>query len=141
MERLTYRCFLPDLTGFIRLHCARPNCQHYLSGPDPERKNPQPGFNPAIAVCRLQGTATTPSSAAKSIKNYKIFNGGEGGIRTLGRFEPTPAFQAGPLSQTRTPLRIESCTETCNIYVILWSKYFYICIIKFEVFFGGRRGI
>ncbi|PUU88714.1 MAG: hypothetical protein CI949_3005, partial [Halanaerobium sp.] len=34
-------------------------------------------------------------------------NGGEGGIRTLGRFEPTPAFQAGPLSQTRTPLRKE----------------------------------
>ena len=24
MKRLAYRCFLPDLTGFTRLHCARP---------------------------------------------------------------------------------------------------------------------
>jgi len=31
---LTYRCFLPDLAGFISLCCARPNPQHHLIRPD-----------------------------------------------------------------------------------------------------------
>ena len=66
METFTYRCFLPDLTGLVKLHCVRPSLQHHLSGPDPTRKSPQRDFDPAIAGCRLQGTATTPSSTAKT---------------------------------------------------------------------------
>jgi len=67
METSTYRCFLPDLTEFTELHCARPNRQHHFPRPDPKRLDPQHGFNPAIAACRLQGTATAPSSTANLI--------------------------------------------------------------------------
>lgn len=28
----TYRCFLPDLAGFMNFRCAGPNNQHYLLG-------------------------------------------------------------------------------------------------------------
>jgi len=72
METFIYRCFLPDLTGFIKLHCVRPNRQHHLSRPDPKRNNPQHGIDPAIAGCRLQGTATTPSSTAKLLNYIKL---------------------------------------------------------------------
>ena len=72
METFAYRCFLPDLTEFTKLHCVRPDHQHHLPGPDPKKKSPQHGFNPAIADCRLQGTATTPFSTAKLLDKIII---------------------------------------------------------------------
>ncbi len=65
MRRFAYRCFLPDLTGFTRSHCAGPNPQRCLRRPDPKKERPRTGFNPAIADCGLQGTATSPFSTAK----------------------------------------------------------------------------
>jgi len=29
-ENVTYRCFLSDLTGFVKLRRTRPSLQHYL---------------------------------------------------------------------------------------------------------------
>jgi hypothetical protein len=65
MRRFAYRCFLPDLTGFTSSHCAGPNLQRCSRWPDPKKDRPQTGFNPAIADCGLQGTATSPFSTAK----------------------------------------------------------------------------
>ena len=47
----TYRCFLPDLTGFVKSYCARPNRQHHLVEPDPTRSILKQEFDPAIAAC------------------------------------------------------------------------------------------
>src|SRR3989304_806271 len=44
------------------------------------RRSLERGFNPAVADCGLQGTATSPSSTA----TLYVPNGGEGGIRTHG---------------------------------------------------------
>ena len=34
----TYRCFLPDLTGFMASRCAGPGSHSHLQGPDPKRQ-------------------------------------------------------------------------------------------------------
>lgn len=39
MVWLTYRCFLPDLTGFIRYHCAEPNLQRHLLRADLKKQD------------------------------------------------------------------------------------------------------
>src|SRR3970040_1559582 len=44
------------------------------------RRSLERGFNPAVADCGLQGTATSPSSTA----TLYVPNGAEGGIRTHG---------------------------------------------------------
>ena len=49
-----YRCFLPDLTGFTGLRCARPNCHRHLYGADPTKTSLDQGFNPAAADCRYR---------------------------------------------------------------------------------------
>ena len=54
-------------------------------------------FNPAIADCGLQGTATSPSSTAKSK------NGGGGGIRTHGTVARTRHFQCRTFGHSATP--------------------------------------
>lgn len=64
IDGLVYRCFLPDLTGFTSIYCARPNYQHYLTNADPTKCVLKLSINPATADCRLQGTATSPSSTA-----------------------------------------------------------------------------
>ena len=87
----TYRCFLPDLTGFIDFRCVGPDSQHHLYRPDPTVYGLGEEFDPAVADCRLQGTANSPSSTE---------NGGKSGIRTLGRVAPTHAFQACSLSRS-----------------------------------------
>src|SRR5690606_12215535 len=35
-DQTAYRCFLPDLTGFTAVCCARPDCQHYVQRSGPE---------------------------------------------------------------------------------------------------------
>jgi len=42
----TYRCFLPDLTGFVALRCAGPGYQHYLSRAVPAVPRPRAGIRP-----------------------------------------------------------------------------------------------
>ena len=41
-------------------------------------------------------------------------NGGEGGIRTLGRFDPPSDFKSGALSQTLPPLLIKRGADCPN---------------------------
>ena len=54
MRLSTYRCFLPDLTGFMKPHCARPNRQHHLPRPDPTGPVLKWEFDPAIADCEYR---------------------------------------------------------------------------------------
>ena len=60
-----YRCSLPGLAGFDASRCVGPNLQRrpvrLIRHERPSRRE----FNPAIADCGLQGTATSPSSTAK----------------------------------------------------------------------------
>ena len=58
----TYRCFLPDLTGFMSFHCVGPSSQHHLYRSDHTFYNLGEEFTPAVAGCRLQGTANSPAS-------------------------------------------------------------------------------
>ena len=68
-----YRCSLPGLAGFDASRCVGPNLQRrpvrLIQHKRPSRRE----FNPAIADCGLQGTATSPSSTAKA-------SGGDKGI-------------------------------------------------------------
>ena len=48
-EYSTYRCFLPDLTGFIALRRARPGPQHRFTRTVLKDRDLEKGFNPAIA--------------------------------------------------------------------------------------------
>ena len=61
-----YRCSLPGLAGFDASRCVGPNLQRrpvrLIQHKRPSRRE----FNPAIADCGLQGTATSPSSTAKA---------------------------------------------------------------------------
>ncbi|ABZ83742.1 hypothetical protein HM1_0814 [Heliomicrobium modesticaldum Ice1] len=47
----TYRCFLPDLAGFIGFRCAGPNLQRHLQKPDPTSQALNSGIHPAAADC------------------------------------------------------------------------------------------
>ena len=62
----TYRCFLPDLTGFVAFRCAGPGYQRYLSRAVPAVPRPRAGIQPRYSGLRVQGTASSPSSTAKS---------------------------------------------------------------------------
>ena len=72
-----YRCSLPGLAGFDASRCVGPNLQRrpvrLIQHKRPSRRE----FNPAIADCGLQGTATSPSSTAKA-------SGGDKGICFVG---------------------------------------------------------
>lgn len=90
-----YRCFLPDLTGFRDLYCAGPNYQHHLRGADQTNQTLSWEFNLAIADCKLQGAATSPSSTILAERK---------GFEPLGRFPAhtlsrrTPSAWLGHLS-------------------------------------------
>ena len=64
IEGLTYRCFIPDLTGFISFYCEGSNSQRHFPLADLKPWRLDGEFNPATADCRLQGTANSPSSTA-----------------------------------------------------------------------------
>ncbi len=61
-ETSIYRCFLPDLTGFIALRRARPNLQHRPDKTVPRGKRPREGIQPRYSGLRVQGTAGSPPS-------------------------------------------------------------------------------
>jgi hypothetical protein len=67
-------------------------------------------FNPAVADCGLQGTATSPSSTAKlcrlpacEVLPASGGNGGGGGIRTHGTVARTRHFQCRTFGHSATP--------------------------------------
>src|SRR4029453_4760722 len=63
-------------------------------------------FNPAVADCGLQGTATSPSSTAQRKRIASVSkNGGGGGIRTHGTVARTRHFQCRPFGHSATPPR------------------------------------
>src|SRR5690606_2464623 len=45
-DAFAYRCFLPDLTGFTKVRCARPDRQRHLLGADPTETKPRAGIRP-----------------------------------------------------------------------------------------------
>lgn len=100
MKVTTYRCFLPNLTGFMGLHCLGPMHQHYLHKTASQTACLWMEFNLAKADCELQGTANSPSSTAMAEK--------------VG-FEPTIEF---PL-YTRSR-RAPSTTQT-SLHIVLYK--------------------
>jgi len=64
-ENTTYRCFLPDLTGFIASSCIEPNYQHRLAKTRLPGRKPQAGVQPRYSGFRVQGTASSPPSTAQ----------------------------------------------------------------------------
>src|SRR5690625_4318352 len=62
-----YRCFLPDLTGFTKVRCARPGRQRHLLGAGSTKTKPRAGIRPRYSGLRVQGTATAPSSTATGL--------------------------------------------------------------------------
>ncbi len=74
--QIFYRCFLPDLTGFKNesLRWIEVSIPLFIS--NKLRYCRSMVFNPAIAGCRLQGTATSPSSTT-NIK-FSIYCGADG---------------------------------------------------------------
>lgn len=99
----TYRCFLPDLTRFMGFRCARPVCQHYLPQSDRLIANPLLGIHPAIADCRLQGTANSPCSTvwrrARDLNPRNAMN-----VNTISNRAPS-ATQPALHDQTRTIIK------------------------------------
>ena len=61
----TYRCFLPDLTGFIVSSCIEPDYQHRLAKTNLAGREPQTGIQPRYSGFRVQGTASSPPSTAQ----------------------------------------------------------------------------
>lgn len=96
IDVLAYRCFLPDLTGFTSIYCARPNSQHYLTSADSTISVLSLSINPATADCGLQGTATSPSSTAYLWRRERDSN--PRGHDSLTRFPGVPLSQLGHLS-------------------------------------------
>ena len=61
---MVYRCYLPVLTGFARIRRIGSSRQRPSPAQNDFHDRLTREFNPAIAGCRLQGTATSPSSTA-----------------------------------------------------------------------------
>ncbi|MBT9154299.1 MAG: hypothetical protein DDT39_00970 [Firmicutes bacterium] len=68
----TYRCFLPDLTGFMGSCCVGPNCHRYLLGANPTNASRNTGFCPATADCRFRAPLL-PRIARPSLNNVAWF--------------------------------------------------------------------
>jgi hypothetical protein len=61
----TYRCFLPDLTGFIASSCIEPDYQRRSAKTNLAGCQPQAGIQPRYSGFRVQGTAGSPPSTAQ----------------------------------------------------------------------------
>ena len=68
-EATIYRCFLPDLTGFIVFCRAGPSLQHRLAKAVPKSSRPRAGVQPRYSGLRIQGTASSPPSTT-SLRYY-----------------------------------------------------------------------
>ena len=68
-HRMDSLVLLPsDLTRFRMSCCAGPKLQRHLLEPDPQSKPSAQEFDPAVAGCRLQGTAI-PHLARQILSN------------------------------------------------------------------------
>ncbi len=65
-QGFTYRCFLPDLTGFMSSRRTGPNPHHHLPGADPKEYKPRLGIQPCYSGLQVQGTATSPPSTTNN---------------------------------------------------------------------------
>ena len=114
-----YHCFLPDLTEFKDLYCVGPNYQHHLKGADQTNQTLSREFNLAIADCKLQGTATSPSSTTLAERK---------GFEPLGRFpahtlsKRTPSTRLGHLS-------IIYLFHALTLYIMMATMSIYIQFI------------
>ena len=95
---MPYRCSLPGLAGFAHSRRVGPSPQRRPIRLIRHERTLKGEFNPAIADCGLQGTATSPSSTAQVSKN-----GGGGGIRTHGTVARTRHFQCRTFGHSATP--------------------------------------
>ena len=109
MKVSIYRCFLPDLTGFINFHCAGPNNHCHLSKANPTAKKPRPGIQSCYSGLQVQDTANFPSSTAK-VKMAE-----RAGFEPARRYTRLPAFQASAFNQL-------------NHLSVCCSTYYYILI-------------
>ncbi len=64
IDKNAYGCSRQGLTRFTPSYLLGPDRHHCFPVECFGRKRPRKGIDPAIADCRLQGTATSPSSAA-----------------------------------------------------------------------------
>ena len=84
-----YRCSLPGLAGFDDSRCVGPNPQRRPVRLNSTRGSLERGFNPALADCGLQGTATSPSSTATlddlHLARHLTRTSGSGGSAKLPR--------------------------------------------------------
>jgi len=85
-KSFTYRCFLPDLTGFVNLCCTGPNLQHHLFHPDLKKMSPQIGFRSCSSGLQVQGTANSPPSTAITSKQFILIKGNPSPLEPLKYF-------------------------------------------------------
>jgi len=67
-KQTTYRCFLPDLTGFIALRRVGPGPQRCSAQPVPRYTNLGREFSPAIAACGYR--APLAPRLARPLRSY-----------------------------------------------------------------------
>ena len=95
----TYRCFLPDLTGFAGLRCAGPGLHRHLLPLASARARPRVGIQPCYSGLQEKGTATSPPSTTEKPEKPSMFR-----IVSLLGHPPknslhfTPRIQPGPLN-------------------------------------------
>src|SRR5512136_3046052 len=65
-EAATYRCFLPDLTGFIAFCRTGPDLQYQPTKAVPQNIGHRTGIQPRYSGFRVQGTANSPPSTTQS---------------------------------------------------------------------------
>jgi len=65
-DAATYRCFLPDLTGFVVFCRTGPGPQRHPTEPVPQGYKPQVGIQPRFSGFRVQGTASSPPSTTQA---------------------------------------------------------------------------
>ena len=66
----TYRCFLPDLTGFVALRRVGPGPQRRSAQPVPRYANLEREFSPAIAACGYR--APLAPRLARPVRSYHL---------------------------------------------------------------------
>ena len=67
MQGPTYRCFLPDLTGFVDLHCIGPEHSGIHNNQIFSGRAPQLGIQPCYSGLQVKGTAGSPPSTTKCV--------------------------------------------------------------------------
>jgi hypothetical protein len=70
MQGPTYRCFLPDLTGFVDLHCIGPEHSGIHNNQIFSGRAPQLGIQPCYSGLQVKGTAGSPPSTTKCVTRF-----------------------------------------------------------------------